>query len=370
MNKRFQIIIIATVQLIFLSGALPAQNLRPVPVTDGPYLFLENGILKARWVKNDRVKEQVLTAENFSLANKDLKLKCSFDDLNSVQTENPDFDQKFSGIDSFAVITDIHGEYKKFSRLLVANGITDKNLNWTYGRGHLVILGDVFDRGGQVTDILWAIFALEKQAAASGGMVHLLLGNHEFMEFNGDETFVSDKYRRLEEIIGMRYSDLYSEKSILGNWLRSKPVVITINDNAFTHGGLSYELPDMGLGIKKINEIYYKLLNGKVIPESDKINYDFLLNSSESPLWYRGYFNDVTFNESRLDSILNYYDVKRIVVGHTTFSKMVALFGSGIIGADAGLMAGYPGEMLIFNKGVFYKGLKTGRKFWFTEPFR
>ncbi len=365
--KKTLFITVITLTEIFLSCApAAAQERPPVTLTDGPYLFRHDSAIKALWIKNSMVKEKTLTVENFDETARKFKLKFSFNDIAGVGPGNPDFDQRYNDVDCVAVITDLHGEYKKFARLLKGNGVTDKDLNWSFGTGHLVVLGDIFDRGGSVTDILWSVFALERQAEASGGKVHVLLGNHEFMELGGDGSFANEKYLRLQNVLGMPYPELYSDKSILGRWLRSKPVVITINKMIFTHGGLSEELVRKGLTISVINTIYYDLLNGKKVPATELENAAFLQGSEDSPLWYRGYFTDRSFTTARLMSVLGFYGMEKIIVGHTTFDEMISLYGSRLIGADAGIMNRSSGEILIYKEGVFYRGSKSGRRFWFA----
>jgi len=101
-------------------------------------------------------------------------------------------------------------------------GIIDKNLNWKFGTGHLVVLGDTFDRGDMVTEVLWHLFGLEKQAAKAGGMVYVLLGNHEALVLNKDLSYLNEKYKEVEVISNTNYFDLYSENSVLGRWLRNR----------------------------------------------------------------------------------------------------------------------------------------------------
>ncbi len=108
-------------------------------------------------------------------------------------------------MDSIGVITDIHGEYNIYIDLLKAAGIIDRNLNWKFGKGHLVVLGDIFDRGSMVNEVLWHLFGLEKQAEKAGGMVHVLLGNHEFLVLRKDLSFINEKYKEDEAISGIRY---------------------------------------------------------------------------------------------------------------------------------------------------------------------
>ena len=89
--------------------------------------------------------------------------------------------------------------------------------------------------GDMVTEILWHLYSLEKQAARAGGMVHYILGNHELMVLDEDLRYINEKYKQVEAISGIKYSDLYSENSVLGKWLRSKPVMVTINNIIFVH---------------------------------------------------------------------------------------------------------------------------------------
>ena len=46
-------------------------------------------------------------------------------------------------------------------------GIIDKNLNWKFGKGHLVVLGDIFDRGSMVTEVLWHLVWVRKASFKS-----------------------------------------------------------------------------------------------------------------------------------------------------------------------------------------------------------
>ncbi|MCK7532694.1 MAG: metallophosphoesterase [Marinilabiliales bacterium] len=148
----------------------------------------------------------------------------------------------FRGVREVFVIGDIHGEYSRVVNLLKNNGIVDDNIDWIWGKGHLVFMGDIFDRGNGVTETLWMIFNLEKQAEAAGGKVHLLLGNHEPMIFEDDIRYVADDYYSLCENLGLSYSELFSHETVLGLWLRQKPVILSINNYLFAHAGLSPEM--------------------------------------------------------------------------------------------------------------------------------
>jgi hypothetical protein len=68
-----------------------------------------------------------------------------------------------------AAIGDIHGKFKHLVALLKRNGVIDNRLDWNWNSGHLVVLGDVFDKGPSVTESLWFLRKLERQASRAGG---------------------------------------------------------------------------------------------------------------------------------------------------------------------------------------------------------
>jgi len=332
------------------------------PINDGPYIYYVNDSLKATLIENGVLREYYISAENYPEIKTAIHLSCQYKDLLDVYSPKEDYRQKYDEVDSIIAISDVHGQFRKYADILQANGVIDKDLNWKFGKGHLVYLGDAFDRGDRVTELLWHLFTLEKQAEKAGGMVHVVLGNHDDMALSGDQRYMNEKYRKVEELTKINYSDLYSGSSVLGKWLRSKPVMITINDILFVHGGISLDLVRMKLPVKEVNKLFSGKILGKAITPDNKNKKVELLAGDNGPLWYRGYFEDSTFSENRADSILNFYDSKHIIVGHTTFNNVKVLYNNKIIGIDAGIGYTQPGEVFIYKKGIFYSGSVTGER--------
>jgi hypothetical protein len=108
----------------------------------------------------------------------------------SLYNEPSDFENP----DKILAISDIEGNFLALIEILFSNKVIDKYLNWTFGDSHLVIAGDCFDRGEQVVECLWLIYALEDKARRKGGYVHFILGNHEIMNLNGDWRYIHPKY--------------------------------------------------------------------------------------------------------------------------------------------------------------------------------
>ncbi len=348
---------------IFLSlnlSALPASEERDSVINDGPYFFLAGDTLKAIRIEGSMVRESFFLPDRSSVITLPSGQQTSYRELTKTYRTKPKYRQSFKRIDSIAAISDVHGHYDNYLKQLLANGIIDKDLNWKFGRGHFVFLGDAFDRGDEVTEILWHLFKLEKQAARDGGMVHLLLGNHEQMVLSGDLRYIHEKYSKVEAITGTKYSDLYSGASVLGRWLRTKPVMITINDILFVHAGASPQLIQKKLKIKDINQLFAERITGKEVdfPTGDEVL--DLLGGNMGPLWYRGYFNDTTLTLNQVDSILDFYGKERIFVGHTPHKEVTILYDNKVTGIDTGMGYGQPGTMIIFKEGRFYRGSASG----------
>jgi hypothetical protein len=189
-----------------------------------------------------------------------------------------------------------------------------------------------------------------------------MLGNHEFLVLSRELGYINEKYKEFEKISGLTYYDEFSERSVLGKWLRSKPVMITIDQIIFIHAGISTDLIRRYLTMEQINRRFSNHILG-FDPASFRADEELcFLNSDSGPLWYRGYFSDTTFCESRIDSILNFYGKKHVVVGHTVNKGVNSLFNNKIIGVDTGIMLNPSPEMLIYKNGSFYRSTMTGER--------
>lgn len=244
---------------------------------------------------------------------------------------------QYQGVEQILVIGDIHGGYDSLLILLQSNGIIDSGLNWIWEKGHLVFLGDIFDRGDKVTEALWLIYRLEDQAAETGGSVHLILGNHEIMVMNYDDSYVADKYLLMADRLNLTYAGLYNKQTILGQWLRTKNTIIKINDYLFVHAGLSPAFVAGGYTMHDINEHVRFFLCYPNRESYDEIDRETILGKN-GPFWYRGYVEDnheyERLPEKELDKILSAFQASRIFVGHTTVEKITPLYQSRIYVMD------------------------------------
>jgi hypothetical protein len=341
---------------IVFASFLLAEN-----ITDGPYFKIENNKVRLHYILDGKLK----TDEFCFPPSGELDIKIP--ELNGrykIFKDTPAIPKsEYSGVDKFFSVSDIHGQYKRFIKILVNNHVIDDSLNWSFGTGHLIINGDVFDRGNQVTESLWLIKKLQQQAQLMGGRVHYILGNHEVAILKGDDRYVNSKYISSAEIIGVKHKDLYSNETILGRWLRTRNTCIKINDFYFVHGGISPELLKNGITPLECNEIVRDIFDTSSFPKEYTEIQELILGSL-GPFWYRGYFVDgqnyKQLHKDELLAVLKNIKAENIIVGHTTQDFINPFFGNKVIPIDSGIKYGDQGEGLLWKNGVFYRALADG----------
>jgi Calcineurin-like phosphoesterase len=189
---------------------------------------------------------------------------------------------EWKGVERVVAFADVHGAYSELTALLKSQGILDGDLHWSAGRTHLVSLGDLLDRGDDSRKVMDLLMRLQQEAAAAGGQVHVVVGNHEAMNVLGDlryvtrgeyASYVGDEdpatrdARRSEFLArqpGRTEADFdrlfppgyFGQRSLLGpeglygRWLLAQPAAIVVNDTVYMHGG-----PSLALGNRSIAEL-------------------------------------------------------------------------------------------------------------------
>ncbi|WP_316794352.1 metallophosphoesterase [Pedobacter frigoris] len=261
------------------------------------------------------------------------------------------------------VISDVEGEFDAFRNLLLANKVINEKYEWIFGTGHLVLCGDLFDRGMDVTATLWLLYKLEDQAREKGGYVHTILGNHDMMNMAGDLRYLEKKYLKNAEAMGLSYLDLFTENTELGRWLRSKNLIEKIGENLCLHAGISVEIAKMGLDVEQLNKIsrpYYGWKNLKNAVSNDTIR--SIYSGTIGLFWYRGYFVEPLIEESAIDHILRQFEAKRIIVGHTILKGNVAFHFKGkVLAVDVNQHKG-DHQAVLYTYKKWYKLNLTGNK--------
>ena len=298
----------------------------------------------------------------------------------------------WEGVEKIIAIGDLHGDFEHFITILKNKDINlvDNDLNWIGGKTHLVQIGDIMDRGDRAKEIFDLIKKLEKQAAAAGGMVHMLIGNHE--EINITEKtfdypeyltvaqlkdFVRDEYKKkkeeeFEKKVG-KGSDTTSQwqqlintgdqeamaeyfeffNTYYGRWIAEEHnAVIKINDTVFVHGGMNEKYSKMKL--QDINNLYYTEFLKSFRGESFRTK---ILFDPDGPLWFRelATWSEQLFS-SEVDKILANLGARHMVVAHTPFIRdTLHRFGERVWLIDTGISSLYRGFLsaLIIENGNF-----------------
>jgi hypothetical protein len=185
---------------------------------------------------------------------------------------------ELDGVGRVVAISDLHGAHRAFVETLQAAGVLDASAAWAGGKTHLVVVGDIVDRGDDSRASMDLLMRLEPQAIAAGGRVHVVLGNHDVMNLIGDLRYVTrgefaafaaeesaeDRdaaYARYLASVPAQASPLgraefdarfppgffahreaFSASGEYGRWLLGKPLALRLDDTLFVHAGVSAAL--------------------------------------------------------------------------------------------------------------------------------
>jgi hypothetical protein len=220
-------------------------------------------------------------------------------------------------------VGDLHGDLDHARRVLRLAGAIDAHDRWVGGDLVVVQTGDEIDRGDDDRAILDLVEDLKKQAAAAGGELVALLGNHEIMNASLDFRYVtaggfaafsapaSDTPavegatpqaggRTAAFAPGGRYAAVLSRR----------PVAVKVGDSVFVHGGI---LPKhVAYGLDRMNDELDDWLLGRR-PEAPAV-----VTGEDGPVWTRAYSRENAAPDCPdLSNVLARLGARRMVVGHT-----------------------------------------------------
>lgn len=345
------------INIFILCLAFCAQAFSQANVTDGPYVFYGDQKIYIESVTGGKVSKDSMFLNN---RKRIAPLQVAVGSIPGLtftvplKKELSEERSEYPAATNLFVISDIEGTFQNFTRLLQTAKVINNKMDWTYGPGHLVVCGDVFDRGEEVTATLWLLYKLEEEARKQGGHVHLILGNHEIMNLSEDFRYVHNKYSEAAGLLNRPYYSFFTPDTELGRWLRTKNVMEKIGSWLFLHGGVSQVVNQSGLSLKKINQ--------QVRPYYDKDGLDSILmaggvmpffNGETSPFWYRGYFTPPLASMAQVDSTLRLYKVDHIVVGHTIVDSVRTLYNGKVIAIDVNNHKGSQQALLIEGTRYF-----------------
>ncbi len=252
------------------------------------------------------------------------------------------------GAPRVVAIGDMHGDAGAAWRALRLAGLVDAELRWVGGRAVLVQTGDVLDRGDDERALLDGLARLQREAAAAGGRVVLLNGNHELMNVQGDFRYVTprgfaafadvptgDAVQRLPARARGRAA-AFRPGGVYARALADRPIIAQVGDSVFVHGGV---LPQhVGYGVARLNREAAAWLKGQA-PEPAWVR------SPDSPVWSRQYCQSPGPADCvLLARTLAALGAERLVVGHTVQPKGIRSFCDARVWCiDSGMAKHYGG---------------------------
>lgn len=336
------------------------QDISAQSINDGPYVIYQDGKPMVKRVVEGKAEETTLINNQVAIQ---FKAHPEWDFTVKLKPNHKIEPSETPGSEKLFFISDIEGEFEGFRKLLLDNKLINEKYDWTFGNGHLVICGDLFDRGLSVPESIWLIYKLEQSAKAAGGYVHTILGNHDIMNLSGDLRYVQPKYIESAKLMGVEYMSLMGIDSEIGRWLRSKNTIEKIGDNLCAHAGISPQINKLGMNLKQINDTcrpYYdkaKLMRGVGDAAADPF-----FSAETSLFWYRGYFMEPKATEEEVNQTLGLFGVNRIIVGHTIVPGNVGFYyGKKVLGLDVNQHGG-DHQAALYENGQWWKVGIGGKK--------
>jgi hypothetical protein len=256
---------------------------------------------------------------------------------------------RFPGAKRVVAIGDVHGDLDAARAALRLAGAIDARDRWV-GKDLVVVqTGDQLDRGDQERRILDLFEKLTLDAQAAGGRFLALNGNHEVMNVQGDFRYITDggfaefaefavasaAPRQVPEAARGRFV-AFAPGGVYAKQLAQRPIVATVGDTLFAHGGV---LPShVSYGLTRLNQEVGAWMRGErpALPA--------VMLGDDAPVWTR-LFGDPNLDDSAcatLTQVLDTLRVKRLVVGHTVQkSGITSACGERVFRIDVGLARYY-----------------------------
>lgn len=248
------------------------------------------------------------------------------------------------------VVGDVHGHRDELVAALHEVGLVDPGGTWTGGTAHLWFLGDFVDRGPDGIGVIELVMRLSAEAAAAGGQVQTLLGNHEILLLGmhrfGDTDVPSDfgprSFARSWEMNGGLLSDQEALTPAHVDWLTDRPVVALVGDDLLMHSD-TLEYLGWGEDLETVNASVREILHS-----DDLFQWWELWRRMTTRYAFRG-----PHGEEAVDRLLAAYGGRMVIHGHSVIADQLGLppaliegpyeyAGGKALGVDAGLFVGGP----------------------------
>jgi hypothetical protein len=257
-------------------------------------------------------------------------------------------------------IGDIHADIGVLRRAFRLAGATNARGEWIGGNLTIVQMGDLIGRSDDERQVLDFVFDVQRKAAAGGGAVHALIGNHEVFGGRVDNQAVGpNPFPAYEDVPGLRRDDprlrvLPPRERARGAALMpggpyavkiaAFPVVLKLRETVFVHGGV---VPRWAAyGVNRINEEVSRWLLGRG-PEPDSA---LGVDDGDRVMWTRQFSSNVDAADcAALGESLRILGARRMIVAHTVHPQITARCDERVWAVDVGMSRAYGGPIQLLE---------------------
>lgn len=297
---------------------------------------------------------------------------------------------KFAHQKRVIAIGDIHADLNALIAILQDRKLINSQGKWIGKDTHLVLMGDLIGKHTQSKPVMDFVMELEKQAEASGGKVHALIGNNEFKVTAGDLHSMNEKDLKFFDAIadnGLSPEEAarraFQADSKYAEWIRSRNAMVQIGDTLYVHGGLDRWMLEKDVTPGTLNATvrsWLKHFQGfpEIIADREgtswTVGYDLDKGfvTEQGPLFHRGFGVEVDNKGEliskrnpegpklkKLKEVCERLGIKRIVVGHAPIPiERILLehpyYGDLLLMIDTAISKGVKGKLsaleILFNE--------------------
>lgn len=269
---------------------------------------------------------------------------------------------RFAAPERLVALGDLHGDLAATRSALRLAGAIDEGDRWVGGKLVVVQTGDQLDRGDDEQAILELLARIQREAAAAGGAVHILNGNHEYMNALGDLRYVTEGgFADFEDAPGVDPDDpglasvmkqvpehararvaAFLPGRTYARELAKRNTIVVVGDSVFVHGGV---LPEYAADIRAVND------NARAFLAGDRPEPPKALTDPDGPVWSRHFSAEPDADDcALLDDSLDKLGVARMVVGHTVHTEGIQSACDGKVWMiDVGLADYYRGPTQVLE---------------------
>ena len=247
------------------------------------------------------------------------------------------------------VIGDVHGQLRHLLKLLHDADLLSSSHSWTGGQSSLWFIGDLVDRGHDSIAVIDLVIRLQKEAAAAGGYVGSVLGNHEMLllaayRFGRRSTGLSSNFITKWRQNGGQRDDLAKLTKEHLAWLAALPAMVHVDKTLLIHADSTF-YTRYGRSVAEVNETFTNLLQ-----RSNALAWEEMLEEFSM----RGVFSHNLAGNEFIGRFLTIFGGEHIVHGHTPIHTMSGgqakkvttpfTYANGrCVNVDGGIYLGGPG---------------------------